>query len=283
MKVEQLTPPVCEHGEGPAYSPRWAGPRWVDMLAGDILEMDATGAISRRNVGAVAAVIRARRGGGWIVAEERRLAIADDDSLTAPLQQWPQLWRDTQVRNNEGGCDPDGNLYLGSMAYEATPGAGTLYRIDRAGRAEAVVDAVTISNGIGWSPDGSRAYYIDTSTGRIDVFDWSSDTGLSGRREWASAPGGPDGLAVDAEGGVWVAMYGGSAIRRYDSDGRLDHVVELPVRQPTAVAFVGDELRDLVITTSRHRLGNSAEPEAGALFGIRDVGVRGLPLHEFGG
>lgn len=283
MKAEQLTAAVCEHGEGPAYSPRWAGPRWVDMLAGELLELDASGEISRRRVGEVAAVVRARRDGGWLVATQRAIALADGDGLDSPLAERPELWSDPGIRANDGGCSPDGAFYLGSMAYDETPGAGTLYRIDPTGAAGPVVEKVTVSNGLGWSPDGTRAYYVDTKTDRIDLFDWSADTGLTGRRPWTEVPGWPDGLAVDAEGGVWVATYLTGEVRHYDAGGSLDAVVELPVTHATAVAFTGPGLDELVVTTSRLGISVDDEPGAGALFVVREPGVRGLPLHEFGG
>ena len=283
MKAEQLTAVVCEHGEGPAYSPRWAGPRWVDMLAGELLELDASGEIARRRVGEVAAVVRARRGGGWVVATQRAVALADGDALDSPLEVRAELWSDPGLRCNDGGCAPDGAFYVGSMAYDETPAAGTLYRIDPDGTASAAVEGVSISNGIGWSPDGTLAYYADTATGRIDVFDWSAETGLIGRRTWAEVPGDPDGLTVDAEGGVWIATYSTGEVRRYAADGGLDVIVHLPVTHATAVAFTGPELDQLIVTTSRLGIDPVTEPAAGALFVIREPGVRGLPLLEYGG
>ncbi len=283
MKAEQLTADVCEHGEGPVHSPRWAGPRWVDMLAGEVLELSPSGEVARRDVGSkVAAVVRPRRGAGWLVATERAVALADGDDLDAALTSGPELWTDTGIRSNEGGCAPDGAFYLGTMAYDETPGAGTVHRIDPSGAVTTAFGNVTVSNGLGWSPDGTRAYYVDTDTGRIDVFDWSGDDGMIGRRAWADVPGGPDGLTVDAEGGVWVATYRTGEVRRYDADGCLDAVVDLPVRRATAVAFTGAGLDQLIVTTSRLGLDDPG-PGDGALFGIADPGVRGLPVLEFGG
>ncbi|RIQ11095.1 SMP-30/gluconolactonase/LRE family protein [Jiangella rhizosphaerae] len=283
MRAEQLTAAVCEHGEGPVQSPRWSGPRWVDMLAGDVLELSPSGEVARRNVGSkVAAVVRPRRGAGWLVATERAVAMAGDDALDAELTSGPELWTDPGIRSNEGGCAPDGAFYLGTMAYDETPGAGTVHRIDPSGAVTTAVENVTISNGLGWSPDGARAYYVDTDIGRIDVFDWSADDGLTGRRPWAEVPGGPDGLTVDAEGGVWVATYWTGEVRRYDADGRLGAVVDLPARRATAVAFAGPGLDELIVTTSRLGL-DDAGPGDGALFALREPGVRGLPVLEFGG
>jgi len=283
MRADQLTDPVVDHGEGPVYSARWRGPRWVDMLAGDILELGPDGAVARQHVGTVAAVIRPRRGGGHVIAGERGLLLADDDALDAPLRALPEVWTGSDVRLNEGGCDPAGNLYLGSMAYDGRPGGGTLYRFGPDLAAEVALPEVTVSNGLEWSPDDSLAYYVDTRTDRIDVFDWDPEGGLRNRRPFVEVEGdgGPDGLTVDADGGVWVALYGGWAVRRYTAQGRLDQVIEVPARQVTAVTFAGPELDQLIITTSRHGLDDDVGP-AGALFGARP-GIRGRPVREFAG
>lgn len=283
-RLEPVTGPVAEHAEGPMWSPRW-GLRWVDMQAGDVLQLGLGGSVSRRHVDAVAALLRPRRSGGWVVVGERRIHLADSDDLDAPLTAGPEVFSDNRIRFNEGGCDPDGNLYAGSMGYDKAPARGTFYRVDAGGRWDVVLPAVTISNGFELSPDGSLAYYVDTPTGRVDVFDWSSTGGLTGRRRFAEidpADGGPDGLTVDAEGHVWVALFGGSAVRRYTPDGRLDDVLALPVRQVTAVTFGGAALDELYVTTSREGLGEDAEPLAGALFSA-SVGVRGLPVREYAG
>lgn len=289
MHADQLTDPIVDHGEGPVFSDRWAGPRWVDMLAGDILELAPDGSTARHHVGTVAAVIRPRRGGGHVVAGERGLLLADDDALDAPVRALPEIWAGAEVRSegvrmNEGGCDPAGNLYLGSMAYDGRDGGGNLYRFGPDLAPEVAVPEVTISNGLEWSPDDALAYYVDTRTGRIDVFDWDAEGGLRNRRPFVEidGEGGPDGLTVDAEGGVWVALYGGWAVRRYTPQGRLDAVIEVPARQVTAVTFAGPELDQLIITTSRHGLPEDDTGPAGSLFGARP-GIRGRPVREFAG
>jgi sugar lactone lactonase YvrE len=144
---------------------------------------------------------------------------------------------------------------------------------------------LAFSNGLEWSPDGSRAYYNDTFTQRIDVFDYEGGSGLSGRRPFAEIPveaGGPDGLTVDEEGGVWVALYGGGAVRRYTPEGVLDEVIEVPTKQVTACTFGGQNRTQLFITTSREGLGSGEDPLAGSLFRSA-VGVTGLPVREFAG
>jgi sugar lactone lactonase YvrE len=282
VQAEQVTDPVAYHGEGPVWSERWGGLRWVDMLAGDILSLASDGAINRRHVGNVAAALRPRRQGGAVIGVERGFALEDADGRLTHLGE---LWTDTHVRMNDGGCDPDGRFYCGSMAYDERPAAGALYRLDPDGSVHVVLQNVTVSNGLEWSPDGSKAYYNDTPTQRIDVFDYDGESGLTGRRPFAEVPaevGGPDGLTVDEEGGVWVALYGGGAVRRYTHDGVLDEVIEVAAEQVTACTIGGQDHNQLFITTSREGLGGGEDPLAGSLFRSA-VGVVGLPVREFAG
>ncbi len=276
--VEQITDPLAHHGEGPVWYAGWPGLRWVDMLAGDVLTLDApSGGVTRRHVGAVAAALRPCQGGGAIVAVERGFAFADDDLLY--VHALPELWADAGIRMNEGGCDPDGRFYCGSMAYDETPGAGSLYRIDGRGEVTTVLPSVTISNGLHWSPDGTAVYYVDTPTRRIDVFDYV-EAELRHRRPLVHIPeehGAPDGLTVDADGCLWVALWGGAAVHRYRPNGTLDEVVPVPAPRVTACTFGGPQLEELYITTSRIDTDLDRYPAAGALFRIR-VPVQGLPV-----
>ena len=281
MRAEQATGPVAQHAEGPVWSERWGGLRWVDMLAGDVLSLAPDGTVRRRHVGDVAAALRPRRSGGAVIAVERGFALEDADGTLTPLEP---VWSDAGVRMNEGGCDPDGRFWCGSMAYHQRPGAAALYRLDADRTVSTVLEGVTISNGLEWSPDGSLAYYDDTATHRIDVFDYDRDAGLSGRRPFVHLPddGNPDGLTVDADGGVWVALFGSGAVHRYSPAGVLDGVVEVPTAQVTACTFGGPGLDQLFITTSREGMGPDDDPPAGSLFRA-DVGVTGRPVREFAG
>ena len=190
-------------------------------------------------------------------------------------------------RMNDGKCDPAGRLWAGTMALDLTPGAGSLYRILPDHSVTSVVTGVTCSNGLGWSPGGDRMYYIDTFAGGIDVFDFEVETGeaLNRRRLASVTPTEvPDGLAVDSEGHIWVAVFGDACIRRYTPDGQLADRLELPGRQPTSVAFGGDDLGDLYITTATIRFGAEQHdhPDAGATLVCRP-GVTGTPVYAFGG
>jgi len=280
MNAEQVTDPVAYHGEGPVWSERWGGLRWVDMLEGDVLSLGADGEIGRTHVGEVAAAVRPRTGGGAVVGVERGFALEEPDGAVRHLNE---VWSDASVRMNEGGCDPDGRFYCGSMAYDQKPGAASLYRLDPDLSVHVVLDRVTVSNGLEWSPDGTRAFYNDTATLQVAVFDYDRESGLTGRRVFAdTAPARPDGLTVDSEGGVWVALSNVGAVRRYGVDGQLDEVVEVEAKKVTACTFGGDALDELFITTSREGLEPGDDPLAGSLFRVVP-GVTGLPVREFAG
>jgi sugar lactone lactonase YvrE len=282
-RAERLTEPVASHGEGPF----WDAPRdrllLVDMLEGDVLAVDAAGAVERHHHATVAAALRARRAGGFVLATENRFLLLDDD-LDA-VEELPAVFEDASLRFNDGGCDPTGAFLIGTMAYDEAPGRGTLYRLGPDRDVSVVLEGVTISNGVQWTRDGRTALYVDTPTGRIDRFDVDPASGAwSGRRTFdeVASPGLPDGMALDEEDGAWVALWGGGAVHRYDPSGRLDRVVELPCSQVTACAFGGPDSRTLFITTSQQGVDRSEQPEAGAVFAY-DAGIAGAPLHLFAG
>lgn len=281
MRVEQLTGPEVYHGEGPVWFPGWGGLRFVDMLAGDIMTLMGDGTLERQHVASVAAAVRPRQGGGAVIGVERGFALEDPDGTVRIL---PEVWSDTGIRMNDGGCDPDGRFHCGSMAYDQAPGAASVYRLDSDGSIEVVLDRVTVSNGLEWSPDGTRAYYNDTATSAISVFDYDREAGLTNRRIFAELPdgGSPDGLTVDAEGGVWTAAYDGGAVYRYSSTGVLEERLAVPARKVTACTFGGEGLDRLFITTSQENADTRDDPLAGSLF-FADVGVRGMPVRTFAG
>ena len=283
--AEQITEPWTYHGEGPVWD---SGPgllRWVDMHAGDVLSLaPQTQHVQRSHVGTVAAALRPRVGGGLVVAVERGFCLLDEDD--ADPYSLGEVWTDPTVRMNDGGCDPRGRFYCGSMAYDAAPGRGALYCLEPDRAVRRVLDGVTVSNGIAWSRDGTQVYYVDSPTQRVDVFDFDADSGAFGNRRTAVEVdpdhGMPDGITLDAEGCVWVALWGGGAVHRYTTDGRLDEVVDVGPRQVSACAFGGDRLDELFITTSREGLPPDEQPTAGALYRYRP-GVSGVPVLPYAG
>lgn len=283
--AEQITDPCTQHGEGPFWDAARGRLLFVDMLRGAIVALDHAGRVERYELGGVAAALRSRReGGGLVLATERGFRLLSSD-LTFEDDEIP-AFEDPAVRMNDGGCDPQGRFYCGTMAYAETPGAGTLFRLDPDHSVHRVLTGVTISNGLQWHADGKHAYYVDTPTGRVDLYEFDPDTGHFGARTTFAAlePGAglPDGIALDEQGGVWVALWGGAAVHRYDEAGRLCERVELPAKQVTACAFGGVDYSTLFITTSREGLDGEAEREAGAVFAV-EAGIRGATLHQFAG
>ncbi len=285
MKADQLTDPCTYHGEGPYWDPRSASLLLVDMLEGDVLVRGADGGLGRHSVDPkVAAAIRGRESGGYVVAVEKGFAFLD--AALAHVVPGPVAFTDDAVRMNDGGCDPRGRFLCGSMGWEMEFGAGALFSLGTDNSVSTVLTGVTISNGLQWNAAGDTAFYSDTPTQRVDALDYDLDTGrVVGRRTFAEvdpALGSPDGMAIDEDGGLWVALYGGSAVAHYDNRGRLVERIDLPVSQVTACAFGGGDLRTLFITTSRQNLEADAEPEAGAVF-TAVPGVKGAALPLFAG
>ncbi|MFS2279218.1 SMP-30/gluconolactonase/LRE family protein [Microbacterium sp. OR21] len=282
MKVENVTGPIAGHAEGPVWAAAWGGLRWVDAAAGDLLTLRDDGVVRQHVDDEYLAFVRPRRAGGFVAVGARTLHLADEPD--GETRAAARLIDDPKVRMNDGCCDPAGRLLAGSMAYAATPGAATLQRIDADLAVTTVLESVTISNGISFTTEGSHAYYADTATGRIDVFD-VSDGDLVNRRPFVSIPsdtGAPDGLCVDHDGGVWVALWGGSVVHGYDSSGALIETIPLPVPQVSACTFGGEGLSTLFITTSAQGLAPDHGTEAGSLFAV-ELGVRGQPTLPFAG
>ncbi|MEU9097876.1 SMP-30/gluconolactonase/LRE family protein [Streptomyces sp. NPDC048361] len=280
MTYELAVREWAQLGEGPTWDPAAQRLIWVDILSSRIHTYAPdtgrrTVLAAEQHVGAA----KPRAGGGLVVN------LRDGVALYGPRGEFRWLVRDPVPgrRGNDAAVAPDGALWAGTMRYDEAPGGGSLARVAADGTTTGVLDGVTISNGTGWSPDGRLMYYIDTPTRNIDVFDFDGRLPHN-RRVFASIEpdaGHPDGLTVDAEGGVWVALWGGGAVRRYADDGSLVLVVELPVRRPTACAFGGRDLTDLYVTSARVG-GTAPEPLAGSVLVLPGVG-RGLPGFAFAG
>lgn len=269
-------------GEGPTWDPATGRLLWIDILNSRIHTYDpATGRRTLRRTEQHVGAVKPRAGGGLVLNLRDGIGLLDPDDTFRWLRHEPVPGR----RGNDAAVAPDGTLWAGTMRYDEATGGGTLTRVTGDGTAETVLDDVTVSNGTGWSPDGRLMYYIDTPTRRIDVLDVDAASGsVTGRRPLAvieDGAGFPDGLTVDAEGCVWVALWDGAAVRRYTPSGVLDRVVELPVPRVTACAFGGPGLSDLYVTTARVGL-SSPPPLAGSLLVIPDAG-KGLAPPAFAG
>jgi sugar lactone lactonase YvrE len=272
-------------GEGPTWDVGTGSLVWIDILGSAVHRFHPGPGTDEvipvpQHVGAA----KPRTNGGLVLNLRDGIGLLDADG-TDP--RWLVYWAREGMRGNDAAVDPVGRLWAGTMRYDMAPGGGFLARVEPGGRARVVLPNVTVSNGIGWSPDERRMYYVDSPTHRIDVFDYDVATGdVTDRRplvEITDTDGVPDGLCVDADGCVWVAVHGASQVRRYTPEGVLDRTIDVPAKQVTACCFGGDDLADLYVTTSREGFTEAdaaAQPLAGCLFVATGIGS-GMPSARF--
>ena len=278
-------------GEGCVWSPVEDLLVWVDITGQAVHRFDhATGQpVSVWRYAESVGNAAPRAGGGLALGLGASVALTDRVGAIETVIELPG--EPESNRANDGAVDPRGRLFQGTMS-NTEPGApvAALHRVDADGSARRVVSDVSISNGMGWSPDQSTMYYIDTLTFRVDRFDYDPDTGeIDGRRPFLTfdgSAGGPDGMTMDAEGCLWVAFFGGYHVQRFSPEGeRLETVATPGAPQTTCCCFGGPDLDTLYITTARDPIAGvstEGEPNSGALFAA-DVGAVGMPTNLFAG
>ena len=275
-------------GEGPVWDPRIGALIWVDIPNNTVFSTDpVSGQTTSRDLGLATGIVLPRASGGYVAALQDgyySLSDAGETELIAPVEADNPI-----TRMNDGEIDPQGRFWAGTMGWEAEPEAGALYRLDPGGEVTRMIEDITISNGLGWSPDGTTMYYTDTATLRVDRFDFDPVTGdIANRREFVTirhGGGRPDGLTVDSEGAVWVATWPGYGVHRYLPDGTLDAVIPLPVSNVSSIELGGPDLRDAFITTAWELLSDeeqAQQPLSGSLFKTR-VDVPGQARTPFAG
>ena len=263
-----------ELGEGPVWDASRGRLVWVDILAGYVHALDpATGARTWFEAGDSLGAVGLTRSGRLVLALADGFALADHDGER--LARVPGFSVDRNaIRFNDGKPDPWGNFCAGTMAWDESGNPpGSLYRLAPDGTVTELFGGVGLSNGLDWTDDRRLFYYADSNSGRVDQFDTDPDTGaLAARRPFVTVPeadGIPDGLTLDAEGCVWLAVWGSGELRRYTPAGQLDTVVRLPARQVTSAAFGGPDLGTLYVTCAWEGLSpadRAEQPHAGDIF-----------------
>ena len=297
-------PAPADHGEGPVWDADRQELLWVDITAGRLRratvspdgELDE---VDAHEVGGTVGVATPTADGGWLLgAGPGFTAVSADGEVSVLLElageggpEHPAEGRPSGTRMNDGGCDRAGRFFAGTMAFDERPGAGALYRVDLDGTVSTVLDGLTVSNGLGWSPDDRTVYLSDSGAAVVWAFDYDLATGAFGQRrvvlDFSDHPddGVADGLTVDDEGCLWTALWGGGQVRRYSPDGELLAVVDVPVSRTTSCAFAGPGRDLLVVSTSVHGLPDderAGQPDAGRLFTARP-GVTGPPAFPYRG
>jgi len=282
LQAEVAVDVRCELGEGPAWDSRTGELIWVDIIGKRVYRWHPTGRVEWSQLDTSVGAVVPRAIGGFAVAVREGFAALDTAGRLTILAE---IEADRPGnRMNDGKCDRLGRFWAGTMADNDEPRVGAFYRLDPDGHVARVLAGVTTSNGLAWSPDWTTMYYIDSPTGGVDAFDFEEAGGLiTNRRRLITIPradGLPDGMTVDSEGCLWIALYGGGAVRRYEPAGILASIVPVRASLVTSCSFGGADLADLYITTAADR--HPHEPLAGAIFCCQP-GVAGMPTYSFSG
>jgi len=276
--VERYLPVRNKLGEGPLWHPTEHALYWVDIEGMAYQRhVPATGALERVEVGLLLGVMRFRRQGGMVMATSQGIQFWDPAAARLTPVANPEAGK-PNARFNDGGIDPQGRFWAGTMAPGQTSG---LYRLDLDHSLHCMDSGIGTSNGIAWSLDGKTLYFTDSPAKVIYAYDFDAATGaVANRRPFIHTPqeaGFPDGLIVDSEGCLWSARWGGWKISRYDPDGKLERVILMPVEFPTSCVFGGENLTDLYITSAWTELGEEGkqrQPWAGDIFRLH-TDIRG--------
>lgn len=279
-------------GEAPYWSEREQSLVWVDMLAPALHRLVLAKGRQKPAHQAwplprLTSVAVPRRAGGYLLAQPSGLRLFDPEHGIDEAFAHPESSH-AGNRYNDGKCDARGRLWIGTMDPGGQPGRGSLLRVDPDGSCTRIDTGFTVANGIAFAPDGATLYFTESAGRIVFAYDLDAKRGTVGRRRtFAAWPEGvkPDGLAVDGEGNVWIAIWDGWRVERWSAAGILQRTIRLPVPRPTSVAFGGRDLATLFITTARVRLPTAAlvaAPLSGALFEFTPD-VRGAPVGLFAG
>jgi len=285
MKVEIIYDAKATLGEGPAWDAKTDTLYWVDILGKRVHyhNKDGNGFIQ---LDEMPGCLAPTKNGTLIVAARASILELNPASIKSAI--YASVSEHVNNRFNDGKCDPAGRFLVGSMNMDEESLTGALYTFDGQTVTQ-LLDGITISNGLAWSPDYRTFYYIDTPTREVKAFDYDLSAGLIGNpRVVITVPeklGSPDGMTSDTEGMLWIAMWAGASITRWNpQNGELLEQIALPAKNVTSCAFGGDNLDELYITSARKGLDKAdltVYRHSGSLMQVK-TGVQGMPTFEFG-
>ena len=282
IHIEPVGNSCSQWGEGPIW---WHDALYFVDIEGHLVHRfdPADGGEKSWDVGQRVGTVVPRESGGLVIAGDHGLFFLDEESGQLTAIADPEADKPDN-RFNDGKCSPDGRFFAGTISLVRKTGDARLYRLDPDLTLHEAFGPVTTSNGIVWSADGKTVFYIDTPRREVLAFDYEAGhlRNLRGVVSTAHLDASPDGMAMDADGNLWIAFCHGGCVACFDPEtGAELRRIELPCLETTACAFGGPDLADLYVTTGVHK--SVAEEHAGRLFVIRGLGVRGLPANAFAG
>ena len=283
LEIKSLSDIVSTLAEGPLWQPQTSSVTWTDIPNNVIhtAELISGKSHSLQTPTLVSAIVESHNGDFIVGTKEgiAKIGLNGDFELV-------EEFLDSDMRMNDGKVDPRGNFWLGSLALDFQAHRGSLFEFDVHGKRRVIEEKVTLSNGMGWSPDLQSFYYIDSIPGVLYRYDYDISTGTISNKsilvEFDSSKGIPDGLCISKDGLIVIAMWDGRRLEILDAQGKKIEEYLLPVSRPTSCCFAGDDYSTLVVTTASQDIDRVSEPLAGKVLVLTGTGLSGLPSYKYG-
>ena len=283
MNIRAISDVVSDLGEGPLWSPQTNCVTWTDITQNKFHTADLdTGATKSFSAPSMVGAIAHTRGGDYIAATQEGFAHVSIDGKFSALHTFLAA----DMRMNDGKVDPVGRFWAGSLALSFEKNRGSLYVLEKDGSYSPVLHDVTLSNGMGWSPDSNFFYYIDSIPGVLKRFDYEAVHGRISNPvdliTFDTSNGIPDGMCVTADGKITVALWDGGRVEVYEPSGKKISEIKVGVSRPTSCTFGGADGDVLIVTTASQGIDLDKEPLAGKILAVTGTGLSGLPAHRYG-
>jgi sugar lactone lactonase YvrE len=283
MYIRAISEVIADLGEGPIWSVDTNSVTWTDITQNTFHTADIdTGKTLSFAVPSMVGAIAHSKDGGYIAATQKGFARIGFDGKFSPLHSFLP----DDMRMNDGKVDPSGRFWAGSMALSFEKGCGSLYVLEKDNSYRSILDDITLSNGMGWSPDAQYFYYIDSVPGVLKRFDYDLYTGqISNPKElitFDSSSGIPDGMSMSSDGKIVIALWDGGRIEIYEPTGAKVSEITLGVSRPTSCTFAGTNRDILIVSTASQGINRADEPLAGKILAVTGTGLSGLPTQQYG-
>jgi sugar lactone lactonase YvrE len=283
MNIRAISEVTSDLGEGPIWSADTNSVTWTDITQNTFHTADIdTGKTMSFGVPSMVGAIAHSKDGGYIAATQKGFARIGVDGKYSPLHSFLP----DDMRMNDGKVDPSGRFWAGSMALSFEKGRGSLYVLEKYNSYRSILDDITLSNGMGWSPDAQYFYYIDSVPGVLKRFDYDLHTGqISNPKDlitFDSSSGIPDGMSMSSDGKIVIALWDGRRIEIYEPSGEKVSEITLGVSRPTSCTFAGPNRDILIVSTASQGIDRADEPLAGKILAVTGTGLSGLPTQQYG-